>query len=476
MQTDLEREQQFRFGGGGGTNVDPVALAFIIAAGGLILLLPRKYAVVPLFLAAFFIPLQQQVVVFGLHFMMLRVLVLFGWLRVLIKSGSPQDRRFRFRFNSIDKAVLAWSVVSAITFVLLWAESGAVIKATGSFYDAIGIYFLLRFLCREPADLDITIKAYAAVCAILALCMLNEQMTGRNLFSVFGGVPAFTYLREGKLRSQGAFAHPILAGTFCATLLPLFLGLWWRSRKARAMALLGAVAASVGTICSMSSTPVGASVAGITAMFFWPLRNYMRLIRWAIVLILITLHFSMNAPVWALIARIDFVGGSSGDHRYQLVNQFVLHMNEWWMIGTTNNRSWGFEMSDTSNWFVGEGVNGGFPRLLSFLAIIVYSFKALGRKSSLEANLDLRKSRWALGAALFSSVVAFLGISYFDQTIVLWYSLLAMISAAANQPAVSERTIRVRTPANPTFDYAAMVPAANTIETTLRRQERKADL
>src|SRR5208282_2357750 len=37
---------------------------------------------------------------------------------------------------------------------------------------------------------------------------------------------------------------------------------------------------------------------------------------------------------------------------------------------------------------------------------------------------------WALGAALFANVVAFFGISYFDQTIVAWYALLAMILAA----------------------------------------------
>jgi hypothetical protein len=35
-----------------------------------------------------------------------------------------------------------------------------------------------------------------------------------------------------------------------------------------------------------------------------------------------------------------------------------------------------------------------------------------------------------LGASLFANVVAFFGISYFDQTIVAWYALLAMIYAA----------------------------------------------
>jgi hypothetical protein len=36
-----------------------------------------------------------------------------------------------------------------------------------------------------------------------------------------------------------------------------------------------------------------------------------------------------------------------------------------------------------------------------------------------------------MGAALFANVVAFFGISYFDQTMVAWYGLLAMIPTAA---------------------------------------------
>ena len=45
---------------------------------------------------------------------------------------------------------------------------------------------------------------------------------------------------------------------------------------------------------------------------------------------------------------------------------------------------------------------------------------------------------WALGSALFAHVVSFFGISYFDQTIVAWYALLAMISAAAVIPRKKE--------------------------------------
>ena len=50
----------------------------------------------------------------------------------------------------------------------------------------------------------------------------------------------------------------------------------------------------------------------------WPLRKRMRLVRWAVALTLVTLHLVMKAPVWALIARVDLTGSSSGYHRYML--------------------------------------------------------------------------------------------------------------------------------------------------------------
>jgi hypothetical protein len=361
--------------------------------------------------------------------------------------------------NSIDKALVLYVFSGLLTFTLLWRESAAFVDRLGFLYNAFGIYFLLRLLYRDEEDIDRTIKVFALICAVLAVCMVTEQFTGRNLFSVFGGVPEFTFVREGKLRSQGPFAHPILAGTFGATLLPLFLGLWWQNKKARAAAVLGIISATVITITSASSTPLMGYFAGILALCFWPLRRHMRLLRWGVVICLVGLHMVMKAPVWALIGRVDLVGGSSGDHRYELVNQFIMHFGDWWLLGVKEAGKWGFDMSDLSNQFVETGVTGGLLTLVLFVAIIVYCFKRLG--DALAASQDNPRAErrlWALGAALFANVAAFFGISYFDQTMVSWYTLVAMIVAAttaglqshsadSSSPAYLERTVSAFSPA-----------------------------
>jgi hypothetical protein len=46
----------------------------------------------------------------------------------------------------------------------------------------------------------------------------------------------------------------------------------------------------------------------------------------------------------------------------------------------------------------------------------------------------MRHRLWAFGAAVFAHSVAFMGVSYFDQTIVAWYLLIAIISTISYLP------------------------------------------
>ncbi len=88
----------------------------------------------------------------------------------------------------------------------------------------------------------------------LAVSMLREEMSGRNIFSGFGGVlPELTLVRNGKLRCQGAFRHPILADTYGATLFPLFVGLWFAQPREKWRVILGTRSAAVVTVAAASN-------------------------------------------------------------------------------------------------------------------------------------------------------------------------------------------------------------------------------
>jgi hypothetical protein len=260
--------------------------------------------------------------------------------------------------------------------------------------------------------------------------MWHERTTGQNsLSTLFAGVPRFPEIRGGNVRAQAAFGHSILAGVFGATLLPLFVGLW--SKRYKLIALLGTVSALVVAVSAGGSTALLALLSGIAALLFWPARRQMRIFRWAVTISLVCLHLVMKAPVWALVGRVGLVDGSSGYHREMLVDQTIRHFGDWWLVGVRETESWGWSMWDTSNFYVEVAVTGGLITLVCFITVIVRSFKTMGRaRSASEGDLSTEWYCWTLGAALFATAVAFFGVTYFDQTIVVWYVLLAMVSRA----------------------------------------------
>jgi hypothetical protein len=273
------------------------------------------------------------------------------------------------------------------------------------------------------------------VAAFVAVIMAYEQVTGHNPYALLGGANASSYAtamaRDDRFRAMACFAHPLLAGTFGATLFPLFVLLWQKDNKNRKLALVGLVSSTVITGASNSSTPILAYGGGVLALCMWPIRDWMRVVRWSIVIALVSLHMVMKAPVWHLISRIDLSGGSSSYHRFMLVDQCIRHFGDWWLIGVKSTADWGWDMWDTSNQFAGTADNSGLLPLILFIAIFVYGFKYLGRARKVTRNRKKRFFLWALGAALFAHMVSYWGVSYFDQIIVPWYCLLAAISTAA---------------------------------------------
>lgn len=404
--------------------IHPVALAFMLVAGSLMLALPRRGALVPLVFAIVFIPLQQRIMVYSLDFYIIRILILFGWTRVLIRG------EYSIRLNTIDKLMVLWAVSAVATYSILWQTWGAFINRLGVSFDIIGIYFLVRFLVRDFDDIVWVIKIFAFVTIPVAAAMFLERVNGRNLFSVFGGVPDVTIVRWGKMRCQGAFSHPITAGTFGAAVFPLLIALRLVGGNGRALMAFGAVAATVITVSTSSSGPLLGYFAGVTALCMWFFRDRMRGFRWALALSLIALHLVMKAPVWALIARVNVFGGSTGYHRFYLFDQFLRRFNEWWLFGVQSTSDWGYYLFDVTNNFVRIGVDGGLSTLVIFIAILAFSFQSIGRAIRSTEDDVRQKIYWALGASLLVHVVSFFGVSYFDQIKIVLYMLLGMVSVA----------------------------------------------
>src|SRR5258708_23273051 len=217
-----------RFGGGASETVlHPIVLVAMLIAIALIFFLPRKYVLWPVLCMAFLVPLGQEVLIGGLHFFVFRIIILTVALRMLVSIFASPEGIFGTRLGTFDLVFLLWAFFRAFAGVWVFAfNSGAMVYQAGFLLDAIGGFFVLRYLIHDEDEIYRAIRAFAVVCCVIAAGMIIEKVVQVNVFGLLGGVRPYPEVRGGSIRSQGPFQHELLAGTFAATLIPLFFLLW----------------------------------------------------------------------------------------------------------------------------------------------------------------------------------------------------------------------------------------------------------
>lgn len=382
-----------------------------------IVVIPRKYLLLPFAVGACWAPADQRIVIQTLDFHVLQILVLVGVARLWVYGEA-----IPIRWNRFDRLVLAWAVVHTSVYIAQWRSFGAAIYMSGRLLEWLGPYWIFRQCVRSWKDLGF-VYAVLAVCALaMTPFVAAEWVTGRNPFLLLGRVT--TFIREGSYRCQATFPHAIIMGLFWATLVPLFVG--FARQKKHPWLFWGAVAASTFMIwTSASSTPVLTLLALALLLLAYPLRHYTGTAAWGVVALLFALQMVMKAPVWHLQARVGIIAGSTGWHRYYLTDQAIRHFFEWMLLGTRDTRHWGLGLEDVTNQFILEGVRGGLVTLVLFCVLLFVFGRMFVRLSLRSADRGESHLAWCAFVTLLAHVVSFFGVSYFGQITLLWYLLLA---------------------------------------------------
>ncbi len=248
-----------------------VPLLFVIVNVVALLSLPRRWAPMPLLMGACYMTLDSGIEIGPAHFTIIRMLIAAGILRVMLRG-----ERIVGQTNGVDKLMLFWASWAIISSAFHRDPLAALIFRFGLVYNVCGIYFLIRVLCQSLNDVVRVCQITAIFLVPLSMAMLLEHSTGQNVFSALGA-KEFSEVRNDKIRAQGPFAHPILAGTVGAVCLPLMIGLW---RQHRATAVAGTAACLAMVFASSSSGPILSALFGVGALLMWHWRHRMRLLRW----------------------------------------------------------------------------------------------------------------------------------------------------------------------------------------------------
>ncbi len=390
-------------------------------------------------IAGCYIPLGQALLLAGLHFYVLRVLILFGVVRIALRGELVEIRP-----NRIDAILISGVLVETFLFVLFDGTNTTLTGRLGAAYDALGTYTLVRASIKSTDDALALVNACAVVTIPVAIPFFMESTSGHNPFAALGGVSPLSEIRNGHVRCSGPFRHAILAGTFGATMMPLFVGALRAGKGSRLLAALAIASSTTVVITSRSSGPLSAFAVACMGLAMWPLRGMMRLVRWGMVLGLLTLAVVMKQPIWFLIARVSDLTGGGGWYRSGLIDAAVRHFDEWWLVGTGYTAHWMAtgaivdpNSADLVNEFVFQGVNGGILAVILLVSLIVKCFKTAGIAARTSTHpVRTQFAIWSMGCALLAHVTSFFSVSYFDQIVIFWYLVIGLIVGVAPKNAM----------------------------------------
>jgi hypothetical protein len=378
--------------------------------------LPVRLKFVPLLVAVCHLP--NSSIIGGADFSTARLLIGLGVLSAVLSGKLQWSLK-----HSVDRLMVLFAGVAIITSFghAKTEESNPLVFSLGLIYNFVGAYVYVRTYIPSVKVFPLVAKWVTLILLPLALLMAFQKITERNPYSVLGGgIGDASFLREGKVRAQGPFGHPILAGTVAASAAPLILILWNQNRR---LAVSGLAACVLITLSSASSGPIMTFTAAAGAVLLWKVRFHLKSIKRAALLALIVLHFTMKAPVWYLMARIDLTGSSTGWHRAELITAALKHLEEWWLSGTDytvhwmpTGVSWSPNHTDITNHYLQMGVVGGLPLMCSFILIIAICFRCLGRNLNAFGNTSFEFVFWCIGAMLSAHCFTFLSVAYFDQS------------------------------------------------------------
>jgi hypothetical protein len=410
--------------------MSPLGFIVLAACSIAILTVPRKFAPVVLIVGCCYMTVSQALIIAGTNFPVFRLLIMAGIARVILRS-----ERLPSGLQRIDKLFIFMCVwIFFASFFHEHSPGSGPKYALGGILNTAGTYFLFRIFLVNHEDVLFFIKATLLLLVPVAAGMVLEQVVRKNVFSALGGVPDYPVVRDGRVRAQGPFRHPILAGTIGATCLPFAVALW---QKHRMTAVIGGGACLGMIVASASSGPIMSAFFAVCALGMWRYRQHCRRIAiWAAISYL-PLSLIMERPPYYIMAYIDLTGSSTAWHRAFLIESTIDHFSEWWLFGTDYTRHWmprqgaiSPNHTDITNQYIATGVNGGFLAMLLLIAVILYSFHRVG---VLVANTDHSKEArftyWCIGASLFSNAATSMSVAFFGQAQVFFWLPIAIIGS-----------------------------------------------
>jgi hypothetical protein len=453
-----------------------------------VLFAPKRWALLGMAAGILYLTQAIQIEIGGLNLYAVRFVEVAAFIRVVAR------REFSFAtMNRLDRVLVVLYVYTVGVFLLRSNEDQ--VYTIGIGVDALLSYFAFRGFLSDDLDFHWFLRALTILLIPYAALVTIETITTNNPFASIGGVElnraGDRWFRDGRMRATGSFGHPSLMGTLGGTFLPLYIGVWL-ANKNRVAASLGIATCMTIVWASNSGGPATCVAATMMGWGLWTMRSNMRWVRRGSVVFIGLLALSMKAPIWYLLSRISDITGGDGYHRSALLDVAFQNIDKWWFAG--------MRLLDTSRWlpytntntgavdltnnFLVFGITAGLGSMLLLMALLTVGFKLLGEALAIlrtRGEQHVEYVLWGLGVTLGVHLFNWFGITYWDQSNLLWFMHLAFIASLTDSVMRATPAVTAAVPAASSISpFASQRPAhtnpflANPRPTNWRMSSRKA--
>ena len=285
-----------------------------------------------------------------------RIVLIFFMFPALFKLFQPRQ----MRLSSYDVLFLGYNVWTVAVFCMHLGTADGLQFGGALAVESFGGYIVARAYIRDYAQFRACLMFLIFTMLIVAALAFPEAISGRIiihdfLFTLTGYYhPTGVETRLGLTRAYSTFDHPILYGSFCASMLSMmwFTGTTWFSRSARAGLVIGC------TFLGLSSAPL--LVLGLQiAIIGWDklTRTYQRRVTYTLigcVIFYFTLDFLSNRPAYVAILTRVTLDPWTAFYRIQIWTYgsvtvenypwFGIGLNDWerpaWMYSSSVDAFW----------------------------------------------------------------------------------------------------------------------------------------
>ena len=428
----------------------PITVAITVLGVVLGLMLPRRYAILPVGLSLALYPSNLLLPPDGLGLTAQRVIAAVVLLRCLIS----REIRTAFKWEIYDTVALVYFVLLFVSQLITQGIDQALINRGGFFLSALVPFWCVRMLVVDRQTFYIFIKGF--IWAALPLAILGV------IFMTRGYSPYYAIMQHGSFftdtvrpqsmrefmgqmyyRAHAPFIQCIMFGWFFAVWVVPATNLYFEKRSVWPW-IIPWLFLPIGAISSVASGPMMVAALSFFLLTFFPLRRFLPALTWTAIFLYVAVLVLANRSPMHLIASFGMDPASSY-YRVGLTDVVLKWggMSGHWIAGYGEIPGGFYGFRDLCIHWIMLVVFNGLMGLLGFYALVFISLVGVLRALRRATTLEGQWMAWGFLCVLVATNAAMFIVSLFTEMYFIYHMLLALFCSAPRLIGGSERQVGV---------------------------------